>query len=185
MFLGFALAWFAIKFSQGENRIIAPGAAVWFLILPLFDAVSMTTRRIMKKRPAFGADKEHLHHIFLLAGFTVSETVAILAGVAVLGVGVGLAGTYFNVPDIIMGGSFLVLGLLYLRMFVHSWTVMRFLRHSICRRHSAADRRVIKDRRVISNVAYLGPERRSGKDRRMDPRRDEDTQTHIALTKTG
>jgi UDP-GlcNAc:undecaprenyl-phosphate GlcNAc-1-phosphate transferase len=185
MFLGFTLAWFAIKFSQGENRIISPSAALWFMILPLFDAVSMTTRRIMKRRPAFGADKEHLHHIFLLAGFTVSETVGIMAGVAALGVGVGLAGTYFNVPDVIMGGSFLVLGLLYLRMIVHSWAVMRFLRHSICRRHSSADRRVIKDRRAGGNVTYLGPERRSGNDRRMDPRRDEDTQTHVVLTKTG
>jgi len=185
MFLGFTLAWFAIKFSQGESRIISPSAALWFLILPLFDAVSMTARRLMKRRPAFGADKEHLHHIFLLAGFTVSETVGILAGIAVFGAGVGLVGTFFGVPDSIMGGSFLILGLLYLRMIVHSWAVMRFLRHSICRRHSATDRRVIKDRRSSNNVAYLGPERRSGNDRRVDPRRDEDTQTHIALTKSG
>ena len=185
MFLGFALAWFAIKFSQGENRIIAPSAAVWFLILPLFDAVSMTTRRIMKKRPAFGADKEHLHHIFLLAGFTVSETVGILAGIAVLGVGVGLAGTYFRIPDVIMGGSFLVLGLLYLRMIVHSWSVMRFLRQSICRRHSDVDRRVITDRRVSSNVIYLGLERRLGNERRTDPRRVDGTQTSVVFKKLG
>jgi UDP-GlcNAc:undecaprenyl-phosphate GlcNAc-1-phosphate transferase len=185
MFLGFSLAWFAIKFSQGDNRIIAPSAALWFLILPLFDAVAMTTRRIMKKRPAFGADKEHLHHIFLLAGFTVTETVGILAGIAALGVGVGLAGTYFRVPDVIMGGSFLALGLLYLRMIVHSWAVMRFLRYSICRRQSADDRRVVPDRRVASNVVYMGAERRSGSDRRSDPRRDEDTQTHIALGNRG
>ncbi len=180
MFLGFTLAWFAIKFSQGDSRIIAPSAAMWFLILPLFDAVSMTTRRIMKKRPAFGADKEHLHHIFLLAGFTVSETVGILAGIAVLGVGVGLAGTYLRIPDAIMGGSFLVLGLLYLRMIVHSWTVMRFLRYSICRRNGNVDRRVITDRRVSSNVVYLGLERRSGDDRRTDPRRVEGTQKNVA-----
>jgi len=181
MFLGFSLAWFAIKFSQGDSRIIAPSAALWFLILPLFDAVAMTTRRIMKKRPAFGADKEHLHHIFLLAGFTVTETVGILACIAALGVGVGLAGTYFRVPDVIMGGSFLALGLLYLRMIVHSWAVMRFLRYSICRRQSADDRRVIPDRRIATNVVYMGVERRSGNDRRSDPRRDADTQTQVAL----
>ena len=172
MFLGFALCWFAIKLSQGENRAIAPSAALWFLILPLFDAVSMTTRRILKKRPPFGADKEHLHHIFLLAGFTVSETVGIIAGIAVFGVGVGLAGTYLGVPDHIMLGSFLLLGLLYLWMIVRSWTVMRFLRHSICRRHTGMDRRVIADRRcTTSNVVYLGLERRSGMDRRQNPRR--------------
>ena len=174
MFLGFALAWFAIKFSQGADRVIAPAVVPWFLLVPLFDAVAMTTRRILKRKPPFGADREHLHHIFLLAGFTVSETVTIMAGIAMFGVTVGLAGTYFQVPDIVMAGSFLVLGLLYLWMIVHSWSVMRFLSHSICRRSSGIDRRIVADRRTHSNVVYLGPERRSGMDRRTDPRRSED-----------
>jgi UDP-GlcNAc:undecaprenyl-phosphate GlcNAc-1-phosphate transferase len=181
MFLGFALAWFAIKFSQGEGRIIAPSAALWFLVVPLFDAVSMTTRRILNRKPPFGADREHLHHIFLLAGFTVSETVAIMAAFAVVGVCVGIAGTYFNVPDYIMVSAFLVCGLLYLWMIMHSWSVMRFLRYSICRRDNVTDRRVLADRRTHSNVAYLGPERRSGRDRRNDPRRSEDTETLATL----
>ena len=174
MFLGFTLAWFAVKFSQGEDRVIAPAAALWFLIVPLFDAVAMTVRRILNRKPPFGADREHLHHIFLLAGFTVSETVAIMAGIAALGVSVGLAGTYFQVADYIMASAFVALGLLYLWMIMHSWSVMRFLRYSICRRHSDRDRRVIMDRRSHSNVVYLGSERRSGLDRRGDPRRSED-----------
>jgi len=185
MFLGFALAWFAIKFSQGENRVIAPSAALWFLVVPLFDAVAMTTRRILNRKPPFGADREHLHHIFLLAGFTVSETVSIMAAFSVLGVGVGLAGTYYNVPDYIMVSAFLICGLLYLWMIMHSWSVMRFLRHSICRRHNVVDRRVIADRRSYSNVVYLGPERRSGMDRRRDPRRSEDTETLATLKDPG
>ncbi len=181
MFLGFALAWFAIKFSQGESRIFSPSAALWFLIVPLFDAVAMTTRRILNRKPPFGADREHLHHIFLLAGFTVSETVLIMAGISVFGVGVGLAGTYYNVPEYILLSSFLVCGLLYLWMIMHSWSVMRFLRYSICRRNTVVDRRVTTDRRSNSNVVYLGPERRSGIDRRMDPRRSEDTEKFAAL----
>jgi len=185
MFLGLALCWFAIKLSQGEHRAIAPSAALWFLILPLFDAVSMTTRRILKKRPPFGADREHLHHIFLLAGFTVPETAGIMAGVAMLGVGVGLVGTYVGIPDYIFLVSFLVLGLLYLYMIVRSWSVMSFLRHSICRRHSDMDRRAVTNRRQNSAVAYLGPERRTGTDRRHDPRRSEDTQTIVGLQKAG
>jgi len=177
MFLGFALAWFAIKFSQGDDRVIAPSAALWFLLVPLFDAVSMTTRRILNKKPPFGADREHLHHIFLLAGFTVSETVAIMAGIAALGVSVGIAGTYFQVPDYVMASAFFVCGLLYLWMIMHSWSVMRFLRHSICRRNNEIDRRVTSDRRNHDNVVHLGLERRSGIDRRRDPRRIEDSQS--------
>jgi len=52
---------------------------------------------------------------------------------------------------------------------------MRFLRYSICRRDSNVDRRVTVDRRSYSNVVYLGLERRSGMDRRGDPRRREDS----------
>jgi len=185
MFLGLAVAWFAIKFSQGDARIIPPATALWFLMLPLFDAVSMTTRRILKRRPPFGADKEHLHHIFLLAGFTVTETVVIMSVVAILGCVVGLAGIYFAIPEYIMVTSFLTLGLMYLWMIVRSWTVMRFLKRSINRRMGITDRRLVLDRRVSSDVTYLGPERRSGLDRRQDPRRTEDSQTVVELKRAG
>jgi UDP-GlcNAc:undecaprenyl-phosphate GlcNAc-1-phosphate transferase len=174
MFLGFTLAWFAIKFSQGESRVIAPSAALWFLVVPLFDTVAITTRRDLKRRPPFGADREHLHHIFLLAGFTETETVLIMAGFALGGVFVGIAGTYFNVPEYILGGAFLIAGLFYLWMIVHSWSVMSFLKRSINRRTTVEDRRGNGDRRKNVNVAHLGPERRSSVDRRKDSRRKDD-----------
>ena len=177
MFLGFTVAWFAIKFTQGDSKVLAPAAALWFLILPLFDTVTLTVRRILKRRPPFGADREHLHHIFLLAGFTVSETVAIMVAISILGVGVGLAGTYFQLPDYALLSSFLVAGGLYFWMIMHSWSVMRFLRYSINRRTNGMDRREFPDRRSHSNVSHLGPERRSGIERRQDMRRSEDMQT--------
>jgi hypothetical protein len=145
-------------------------------MLPLFDTVTMTLRRILKRRPPFGADREHLHHIFLLAGFTVTETVTIMAAISLLGVGVGLAGTALQVPDTVLLGTFLTTGGLYFWMIMHSWSVMRFLRYSINRRANGLDRRVLADRRTHTNVAHLGPERRSGTDRRQDMRRSEDMQ---------
>ena len=177
MFLGFTVAWFAIKFTQGDSKVLAPSAALWFLILPLFDTATMTVRRILKRRPPFGADREHLHHIFLLAGFTVAETVSIMVAISLLGVGVGLAGTYYQLPDTVLLAGFLTLGALYFWMIMHSWSVMRFLRYSINRRASAIDRRVLLDRRTHTNVTHLGPERRKGIDRRQDMRRSEDIQT--------
>lgn len=174
MFLGFAAVWFAVKFSQGDDPIIAPAVALWFVMLPLFDAACITTRRLMRRRAPFGADREHLHHIFLLAGFTVTETVTIMAVLAMLGVGVGLAATYYQVPDSIMFVSFVALGLTYLWMILHSWSVLRFLTRSINRRTNGVDRRVISDRRKNVNVAYMGPERRTGMERRQDLRRSND-----------
>ena len=176
MFLGFTVAWFAIKFTQGDSKVLAPAAALWFLMLPLFDTATLTVRRVLKRRPPFGADREHLHHIFLLAGFSVSETVAIMATFSLFGVGVGLAGTYFQVPDSLLLGSFLFAGGLYFWMIMHSWSAMRFLRYSINRRNSPIGRRTTPDRRTHTNIVYLGPERRSGIERRHEPRRSLDTQ---------
>jgi UDP-GlcNAc:undecaprenyl-phosphate GlcNAc-1-phosphate transferase len=176
MFLGFTLCWFAIRFTQGESRVMPPAVALWFLMLPLFDAVCITARRLLKRRPPFGADREHLHHIFLMAGFTVAETTAIMGGIALAGVLVGLGLTYMQVPEPIIVGSFLTFGLLYLWMIIHSWKVMRFLHRSICRRRSVSDRRSYADRRCQTNVVYLGPERRSEVDRRSDPRRSADAE---------
>jgi UDP-GlcNAc:undecaprenyl-phosphate GlcNAc-1-phosphate transferase len=159
-FLGFALTWYAISLSQGTTPVISPSATLWFLMVPIFDAVSMMIRRILKGRSPFAADREHLHHVFLLAGFTVNETVAVMAGLASLGVFIGMASVYFQVPDIVVSGGFLCAGLLYFWAMRRAWKLMRFLSISICRRRTGTDRRQNRDR------SYLGPERRSGVDRR-------------------
>lgn len=160
MFLGLALTWYAIALSQGESRALPPAAALWFLMIPIFDAVSMMLRRMMKGRSPFAADREHLHHIFLLAGYSVNETVLVMTGVASCGVFIGLASIYFRIPELVVSGAFLLTGVGYFWMISHAWRVMRFLRTSICRRQSAGDRR-----KAPSEV-YTGPERRSGLDRR-------------------
>jgi UDP-GlcNAc:undecaprenyl-phosphate GlcNAc-1-phosphate transferase len=170
MFLGMALACFAIRLSQGEGAALSPAAALWFLTLPIFDAVCMVSRRILRRRPLFSADKEHLHHVFLLAGFTVTETVLSMAGLATLGVIVGLAGTYFGISDLLLAGSFLLLGLVYLWVILRAWTVMRFLRRSICRRREIGDRRTVSDRRGAELSNAQGAERRQGQ-RRQGERR--------------
>jgi len=165
MLLGITLSWLAIELSQGESRVISPAAALWFLMLPIYDAVSMMVRRVLKRRSPFEADREHLHHIFLLAGFSVGETVTLMTGIAIGGVVIGLAGTYLNVADIYLAALFMFGGMFYYWVIRRAWRVMRFLRRSICRR-SEVERRSMTDRRVFADPAYDGPERRSGFDRR-------------------
>jgi UDP-GlcNAc:undecaprenyl-phosphate GlcNAc-1-phosphate transferase len=172
MFLGMALACFAIRLSQGEGAALSPAAALWFFTLPIFDAVSMASRRILRGRSLFSADKEHLHHVFLLAGFTVTETVLTMAGLAALGVVVGLAGTYFQVSDLLLAGLFLLFGLVYLWVILRAWTVMRFLRRSICRRREIGDRRAVSDRR------WPGPSNPQGQERRQRQRRQGERRTN-------
>lgn len=180
-FLGLVLAWFAIRLSQGEDRVITPAAALWFLIIPIYDAVCMASRRVMRKRPMFSADREHLHHVFLLAGFTVTETVITMAGLATIGVLIGLAGTKFGISDLVLAGSFLTFGLVYFWVILRAWAVMRFLRRSICRRREIADRRQHGERRRGDSSRYKGRERRSMKDRRVHGRRELD-RSHLSKT---
>jgi len=165
MLLGIVLAWVAIALSQGEQRVISPAAALWFLMVPIYDAVSMMVRRLLRGRSPFEADREHLHHIFLLAGFSVGETVTLMTGFAIGGVVVGLAGTYFAVPDIYLALLFLGGGIFYYWVIRRAWRVMRFLKRSICRRAETSEP-VVAGRRQIDAATYSGMDRRSRIDRR-------------------
>lgn len=164
MFLGFALTWYAVSLSQGESRVISPAAALWFLMLPIFDTVTMMLRRVLRGRSPFSPDREHLHHVFLLAGYSVNETVGLMAAIAGIGVLIGLASVYWQLPELLVAGAFLLAGLGYFWMIMHAWKVMRFLHRSICRRRIASDRRRGQD------PGYAGPERRTGADRRLAAR---------------
>jgi UDP-GlcNAc:undecaprenyl-phosphate GlcNAc-1-phosphate transferase len=162
MLLGLALVWISISLSQGEARVISPAVALWFLMLPIYDAVSMMLRRLLRRRSPFRADREHLHHIFLMAGFSVAETVTLMCGIAVAGVVVGLFGMLLNVPDIWLASAFTVGGLLHYWTISRAWRVMRFLQRSICRRTD-------KERRTDEQQpddTFQGKERRAGVDRR-------------------
>jgi undecaprenyl-phosphate alpha-N-acetylglucosaminyl 1-phosphatetransferase len=163
MFLGFALTWFTVSMSQGEDRALPPAAALWFLMVPIFDTVTMMLRRILRGRSPFSPDREHLHHVFLLAGFSVNQTVALMAGLNALGGLVGLAAVWFRWPELWVALGFLLAGLGYFWMIMRAWRVMRFLHRSICRR------RISADRRRCASPAYAGPERRTGVDRRLRP----------------
>lgn len=177
MLLGFLLTWFAISLSQGQSRAMVPAAALWFLMLPIFDTVAMMLRRIARRQSPFRADREHMHHIFLLAGFSVNETVTIMAAAALIGVGIGLLFMDLAAPEFSIAGFFLIAGMLYFWMVLRSWKVMRFIERSICRRRGGPDRRSGKDRRQAPADAYTGGERRYAADRRQRLRRESDRVT--------
>jgi UDP-GlcNAc:undecaprenyl-phosphate GlcNAc-1-phosphate transferase len=172
--LGFVLTWFAISLSQGDDRAITPAVALWFIMLPIFDTVAMMFRRLLRGRSPFSPDREHIHHVFLLAGFSVNETVTVMAAAALIGVGIGLLSMDIQAKEFYVAGFFLIAGILYFWMVLRAWRVMRFIERSINRRRRAKDRRAGRDRRQQHDPSFAGPERRSGMDRRATARREED-----------
>lgn len=164
MFLGFALVWFMISLSQGELSAMQPVTALWFLMVPLNDTVGIMVRRIWKGRSPFQADREHFHHLLLFAGYSVTQSVLILTGLALVGVMIGLGGWFLAVPDILMFAAFLGLSALYFWNMMHAWKTMRFFGRSICRRRSSREPRSGWNPRVaVTNVIQImrGSDRRA------------------------
>lgn len=179
--LGFLLAWFVVKFAQGEDRIMTPVTALWFLMMPLFDTAGVTLRRLMRGHSPFAADREHFHHVFMLAGFSPAQTTLSITALALTGTTIGLLGLYWHVPEGLMLLAFFGLFGAYFFGMTRAWRVMRFLRRSICRRQSPAMRRVAGRRRVsirrqTNEANHWSTDRRMNHDRRtgMDQRRTAD-----------
>ena len=158
-FLGFALLWFAITMSQGEQAVMSPVTPLWFFALPLFDMTTVFVRRIANKRPAFVADREHLHHIFLTAGFSVAQTVVILVSAALLLASIGVVGSYLAVADSAMLALFFTSLALYYFSVSPVSLKKRFLGRAICRR-SGKDRRDV-ERQIQGECQRRGDERRA------------------------
>lgn len=161
MFLGFTLAWFLIKFAQGDNRVISPVVALWLLGIPLIDTVTMMLRRILRGRSPFSPDREHFHHILLLAGFSPGVTLGIMVAISALMAAIGLAGHYFGVPESVLFYLFLAAFGGYFWTIRRAWRVMRFLRCSLNRR-APRDRRFGSERRRENIAVSKENERRSG-----------------------
>jgi len=170
--VGFSVLYIAIELSQGENRAMAPVTALWFCMLPLIDTIGMILRRIRRGRSPFKPDREHIHHVFLLAKFSVTSTWIGLAVVATVGMLFGLSGALGGMSQSVMLAAFLVVAVLYYVMIMRAWKVMRFLSRSINRRTGAkVDRRLVADRRKTREIFYIDGipvERRSGLDRRQE-----------------
>lgn len=131
MFIGFLLSWFFIMLSQGESRAMSPVIALWLFAVPLMETLTMMIRRVRHGRSPFSADREHLHHMLEMAGFSCRGTLSIIVLAAVFFAAIGLVGHFMQVPEPVMFYSFLALFGAYFWMIMRSWKVMRFLKRNL------------------------------------------------------
>ncbi len=104
--LGFALAWLAIDLTQGAGRTMPPIAALWVVLLPLADTVSLMARRRARGQSPFHPDREHIHHFLLAHGFSVSGALGVLVAASLVFGAVGVGGWYVGVPEPALFGAF-------------------------------------------------------------------------------
>lgn len=128
MALGFAIAWFIVELSQRPGALVSPVAYGWLVALPVMDTLSLMVRRVRKGRSPFSADRDHLHHIFLRAGFTPGQTTLILMLlVAVLG-GIGVVLSLAGVPDILLLLGLLLAFAAHITFVARAWQTSKALR---------------------------------------------------------
>lgn len=128
MFLGFALAWFAIELSQGESAVMSPVAALWIVGLPVMDTVAVMMRRVIRRRSPFTPDRSHLHHVFLLAGYGTRGTVWIMIAIQTAFCLIGLSVSYFGIPEYLMFYGYLFIFAMYYWIMIRAWKVMKLIK---------------------------------------------------------
>ncbi|MDH5633355.1 MAG: undecaprenyl/decaprenyl-phosphate alpha-N-acetylglucosaminyl 1-phosphate transferase [Gammaproteobacteria bacterium] len=102
MMLGLVICYFLVTFSQGENRLMSPVTALWVFAMPLLDTFGVMIRRKQAGRPVWEPARDHLHHRLLRRGFTIGQTVAIIAALQCLLSGMGVVGNYYSLPDYLL-----------------------------------------------------------------------------------
>ena len=113
MFVGLSVIWLLTMGTQGEQASFRPVTALWICAIPLMDMLAIVVRRYKNGRSPFKPDRDHLHHILQRVGFSSRQTLVIISSVAAVMSGLGLAGEYFNIPEVVMLTGFLVVFIFY------------------------------------------------------------------------
>lgn len=114
LFLGFMISVFALMGFKNVT-IVALIIPIIMLGVPISDTFFAIVRRLREKQPLSAADKSHLHHCLLNIGFSHSQTVLIIYGVAIL---FALAALLFSQATLWGGILLISLILIAIELFV-------------------------------------------------------------------
>lgn len=135
--LGFVIAWFTIDLTHRSDPAqtpVAPVVMLWVVGVVLFDVFTVTVRRMLRRRDPAAPDRAHLHHLLQRRGLGPTQATLVIVGANLLLGLIGTAGWMLGVPEHLLFGGFVLLGLAYLALFLYP---ARFLR--LQRRRSRPD----------------------------------------------
>ena len=113
MMLGFTLAYFAIDISQGTGRSFPPICALWVVVIPLCDCVSLMIRRKLAGGSMFAADRNHLHHYLLSFRLSVGQATMVSAVASLVCASIGVAAWKLKIPEPAIFAAFVVFFIVY------------------------------------------------------------------------
>jgi UDP-GlcNAc:undecaprenyl-phosphate GlcNAc-1-phosphate transferase len=112
-FLGFAIACFVIRLTQSPTHPVSPVLGPWLVIVPIIDCLVLMIRRTSSKRSPFSADRDHIHHLMIEAGFGPTQAafgLALFSGVCGLFAATMLR---LHVAHVVLVAVFVGLGVLW------------------------------------------------------------------------
>lgn len=136
LFLGFAAAFISIVLTQKQNSFISsplqplnvahPVVPLLVLAVPIVDTLTIMTRRLLKGKNPFRADRGHLHHILLRMGYSKRQTAAFIILLSGCFSAIAVAGVVLQTPDHYL--FFIFIGY-FLVSFTTSFYVKRMIRN--------------------------------------------------------
>ncbi len=96
--LGHIIAWNLIYLSQ-EIDLITPVSALWFIFLPLTDALLTMVRRFRRASTLHKPDRQHLHHLLSDRGWSDKQVLLTFVIVSVISSFIAVLSNYWNLPE--------------------------------------------------------------------------------------
>lgn len=126
MFVGLALAVLLLCGASDQNTAFKPVTALWFVLFPLTDMITLMYRRVKRGKSPLAPDRTHIHHILMRAGFNSRQTLYIMLFVQLALVCIGMIFNYLPNAEAVSFSLCLVFVLAYQLLMKRSWRFIRW-----------------------------------------------------------
>ncbi len=106
--LGHITGWSLVFLSQ-ETNFVTPVSALWFVLLPLSDAILTFFRRLKSSHSVFQADRLHIHHKLSDRGFSDLSIVFICSFISLLGCSIAIFSNIYPSKEYLLFYGYLTL----------------------------------------------------------------------------
>ena len=128
MLIGLTVIWLLVIGTQSEQQAFKPVTALWLVAIPLMDMTAIMVRRVKKGQSPFKPDRDHLHHIFLRAGFSSRKVLALISCVSIVLTCFGITLEYINTPEWLVLVLFVLVFIVYTFALNHIWRLLTLFR---------------------------------------------------------
>lgn len=84
MTLGYIVAWSLIYSSQSVVDSVMPATVLWFVAIPVMDAVTVMLSRVLRGKSPLSPGRGHIHHILQRAGLGPRWSLLVIVSTAII-----------------------------------------------------------------------------------------------------